>query len=72
MDFLIEIYDYLPIKQEQTEIVINYCIRALERIKSTRHLHSGSIKWKATWKLTQEDLDDYAKMRELNKKGPSS
>jgi len=61
-DFLMDIYDYLPIKQEQAEIVINFCLRAIEQ---KRHLSLGRYRPKPT----QEDWDALGRIRVLNKKG---
>ena len=62
LDFLCEIVDYLPIKQECAEIVINFCLRAIEQ---KRHLSLGPYRPKPQ----QEDWDAVDRIRELNMKG---
>ena len=61
-DFLLEIVDYLPIKQENAEIVIDFCDRAIEQ---ERYISAGRYRPKPM----QEDWDAVDRIRFLNKKG---
>lgn len=69
LELLVEIYDYLPIKEEQADIVIGFCMRSLDRIAKTRGLSRGSKEWKSAWFLTEQDLSDYERMKVLNSRG---
>ena len=69
LEFLVDIYDYLPIKKEQADIVIGFCMRALDRTAKTRNLFRGSPEWKSAWSLTTQDMDDYEEMKKLNSRG---
>ena len=69
LEFLLDIVDYLPIKQEQANIVITYCFRSLDRMSKTKGMSRGSTIWKESWKLSNEDINDYNLMKELNSRG---
>lgn len=62
LNFLLEIYEYLPIKQEQANVVIDFCTRAIEQ---KRHISSGRYRPKPT----QEDWDALDLIHHLNRKG---
>jgi len=69
LEFLTEILDYLPIKHEQADIIIGYCIRALDKVAKTRGMFRGSPEWRLIWVPSQEDTDDFNKVKELNQRG---
>jgi len=57
LSFLTEIVDYLPIKSEQAEIVIDFCSRRLKRPLGSRHPY------------VEKDWRQVAVMHELNRVG---
>jgi len=72
LEFLLQIKDYLPIKREQADIVIDYCTRSLNRIDKTNGLFRGSPEWYAAWDFNTNDIEnrlDHERMAELNQRG---